>query len=566
MRRLQPNLFSDSNALYQTAESGIAYFAASFTSDWQTESPYTLSVTDEQFFRGDRFSLKIATSTIATAVISTTEYGIKQPDASYVLGFNAMIYCDSKLTVSTYMHLASKPYTSVEPNTQTVPAGSWSAIFSNEGKLSQDDVGTIDLSVTIIITNPTTRAIYLTCPNLTDAEPDKFNPFVQLGKQYLPDIFKEVDDTQENPKRPLLKIFHALTENAARVMDEYIAINQNSADETSIKLELRDSPQNTQSRSTLTDIELMDPTYMKYMSMFGGLELRTGVYLSYKIGDTGPAGGKIFITPSTDGNPTGKYFEAAPSGSPDLQRAWATNTNSNQTTVVSGADGTAIGKGAQNTIDIVAQTGNVAATSAAAYCSDYSSNGFSDWFLPSQNEIYELYRHRTIVGGFTSSNYWSSSEISSTNARRQSFTDGTTSSTSKSTTGYVRPVRSFTAGNIVADENLDFQRWQMQTKTFGHSSGSRVSMKNAVKLVLEESQGVVVSSVWQGDPWAIHVRTLTSETPSATNDGDVSPEVLEMANLSKPAGYVITHETVDEFSFILNEPEFGVFDQNDLGA
>ena len=107
MRRLQPNLFSDSNALYQTAESGIAYFAASFTSDWQTESPYTLSVTDEQFFRGDRFSLKIATSTIATAVVSTTEYGIKQPDASYVLGFNAMIYCDSVLTVSTYMHLAT---------------------------------------------------------------------------------------------------------------------------------------------------------------------------------------------------------------------------------------------------------------------------------------------------------------------------------------------------------------------------------------------------------------------------------------------------------------------------
>ena len=30
---------------------------------------------------------------------------------------------------------------------------------------------------------------------------------------------------------------------------------------------------------------------------------------SYSIGDTGPAGGKIFITPSTAGNTTGKYFE-----------------------------------------------------------------------------------------------------------------------------------------------------------------------------------------------------------------------------------------------------------------
>lgn len=167
---------------------------------------------------------------------------------------------------------------------------------------------------------------------------------------------------------------------------------------------------------------------------------------TYAIGDTGPAGGKIFITPSTAGNSTGKYFEAAPSAS-EVIRTWATGAN--QSLAVSGADGTAIGTGAQNTIDIVNQAGNVAATSAAAYASDYAVNGYSDWFLPSKNELNELYTNRNSVGGFSSVPYWSSSEYSANDAWYQNFTNGTQSNIGKSTYGqgqvyYVRPVRAFT--------------------------------------------------------------------------------------------------------------------------
>ena len=115
---------------------------------------------------------------------------------------------------------------------------------------------------------------------------------------------------------------------------------------------------------------------------------------TYAIGDTGPAGGVIFIMPSTVGNSTGKYFEAAPSAG-GVYRTWSTGAN--QTAAVSGADGTIIGTGAQNTIDIVAQAGNVAATSAAAYASDYTYGGFSDWFLPSRDELNELYTHRVVA-------------------------------------------------------------------------------------------------------------------------------------------------------------------------
>ena len=180
--------------------------------------------------------------------------------------------------------------------------------------------------------------------------------------------------------------------------------------------------------------------------------------VTYAIGDTGPAGGKIFITPSTAGNSTGSYFEASPflnnAFGTDLQIPWATNVNSNQSTLVSGADATAIGTGAQNTVDIVAQSGNVAATCAAAYASDYTYNGFSDWFLPSKDELTELYTNRASIGGYTNNYYWSSSESNASNAWTVYFPSGSPYADFKSNNIYTRPVRSFAEGGrwVVVDK------------------------------------------------------------------------------------------------------------------
>jgi hypothetical protein len=169
--------------------------------------------------------------------------------------------------------------------------------------------------------------------------------------------------------------------------------------------------------------------------------------VAYAIGDTGPGGGKIFITPSTAGNSTGKYFEAAPVAV-EVTRTWA--TGGNQSAVVSGADGTAIGTGAQNTIDIVNQAGNVEATSAAVYCSELDFGGKSDWFLPSKDELQALWTSKNIIGGFSNYTYWSSSEADASNAWTTIFfpdghpDDGLQQSdSSKSGSPKVRPIRSF---------------------------------------------------------------------------------------------------------------------------
>lgn len=76
--------------------------------------------------------------------------------------------------------------------------------------------------------------------------------------------------------------------------------------------------------------------------------------------------------------------------------------------VISGADGYGLGTGNQNTIDIMA--GCSTAGIAARICGDLVLGGYSDWYLPSKDELYKLYLNKTAIGGFAFGEYWSSTE------------------------------------------------------------------------------------------------------------------------------------------------------------
>lgn len=111
-------------------------------------------------------------------------------------------------------------------------------------------------------------------------------------------------------------------------------------------------------------------------------------------------------------------------------------------TTLPGADGTTIGTGNQNTIDIMAACAT--AGIPARICGDLSLNGYTDWYLPSKDEIAKLYLNRAAIGGFSNVYYWSSSEYTSTIAWVQHFGTGLLANTrSKNSSYYVRAVRSF---------------------------------------------------------------------------------------------------------------------------
>lgn len=103
----------------------------------------------------------------------------------------------------------------------------------------------------------------------------------------------------------------------------------------------------------------------------------------YSLGETGPAGGTIFMTPDTLGNPTGKYFEFAPV---DVETSVAWATGYSGVPGFNSAPGMAIGAGQSNTATIVSKSTGGGAISAA----NYSNNGYQDWFLGSANELNAL--------------------------------------------------------------------------------------------------------------------------------------------------------------------------------
>jgi hypothetical protein len=146
-----------------------------------------------------------------------------------------------------------------------------------------------------------------------------------------------------------------------------------------------------------------------------------------------------------------KYLEAAPNtwsgGAEDPLTSWSTGAN--QSLSVTGARQTAIGTGYQNSLAIVAQSGNLAETSAAVAARAYTGGGKDDWYLPSIDELDLLFLQRAIIGGFTeATNYWTSSEFDDSDARYIYFPyndqDRIGSNAIKADpTLYVRPVRAF---------------------------------------------------------------------------------------------------------------------------
>ena len=161
---------------------------------------------------------------------------------------------------------------------------------------------------------------------------------------------------------------------------------------------------------------------------------------SYALGDIGPGGGLVFLISG------GLTYEMAPKtwsgGASDPNIAWCDDTS----TDITGAAGTAIGTGSANTTDMLAACTSGAAVSARAY----TGGGQTDWFLPSKDQLNEMYRYAaagsivdTATYGFESAYYWTSSENSAIGAWLQYLPDGSQFDVVKANAYRVRPVRAF---------------------------------------------------------------------------------------------------------------------------
>ena len=117
-----------------------------------------------------------------------------------------------------------------------------------------------------------------------------------------------------------------------------------------------------------------------------------------------------------------------------------------------GATGTTIGTGSTNTTTIITEQGATATSYAAGLARAYTAGGYTDWFLPSKDELNKMYLKQTDInttalsnGGsnFSTNSYWSSTELVSSYAGYQRFSNGYQQYHLKSSTNDVRAVRAF---------------------------------------------------------------------------------------------------------------------------
>jgi hypothetical protein len=117
-----------------------------------------------------------------------------------------------------------------------------------------------------------------------------------------------------------------------------------------------------------------------------------------------------------------------------------------------GATGTAIGTGSANTTAIIAYYGVVETDYAAGLARAYRGGGYTDWFLPSKDELNQMYLNQTMINStatansgsdFSDGNYWSSSESGNGYAFTHYFPSGSVGTITKDDTRSVRAVRAF---------------------------------------------------------------------------------------------------------------------------
>jgi len=184
----------------------------------------------------------------------------------------------------------------------------------------------------------------------------------------------------------------------------------------------------------------------------------------YAIGDTGPADGIIiYVADNTDGRPDGitiqgytgatgsfaeytaYYLEAAPANASASTMRWS-NTNvliPNLSQNSTDTTDRAIGRGRLNTAIIIeAHSTDTVDNNATKAAAAYTNGEKDDWFLPSREELNQMYIQRSHVG-ITTAFFWSSSQYNNNSAWLQNFDNGLQDYYNKSNIRYVRAIRAF---------------------------------------------------------------------------------------------------------------------------
>jgi hypothetical protein len=190
-----------------------------------------------------------------------------------------------------------------------------------------------------------------------------------------------------------------------------------------------------------------------------------------------------------------------------------------------GATGTAIGTGSANTTAIITIQGGTPTSYAAGLARAHNGGGYTDWYLPSKDELNKLYLNRTAIGGFANDYYWSSTEIFNTLAILKNFGFGNEENLGKSYPAYVRAIRAFSAVKSIEDGGTGATTQQTAINAI---TGTQISGR----YLRSDGTNATLSTIQIGDVPTLNQNTTGNAATAGNITATVNTTLTSLSNLA----------------------------------
>lgn len=157
------------------------------------------------------------------------------------------------------------------------------------------------------------------------------------------------------------------------------------------------------------------------------------------------------------------------------------------------------------------------------------SDGYTDWYLPSKDELNAMYvnLHSEGVGEFADRQYWTSSEHSTNNnfARLQDFSNGNVAFEDKTITQFIRPIRDFISTDLYALKDFEGGGWIFHIEDLGEGSYKYyvAASSNAPTTLMWGASGIITGATGTA------IGTGKANTASIIATLDSIPEIEKAA-------------------------------------